>query len=140
MEADTTLLQARLPTMVAPGEALGVYWERISQGINSLPVDLGFSADDVTNLVYTGQWQLWDAGEGIALTTIGQTPQYQECVIVMVSGTHMGGWFGPLMEQIEAFARMRGCRYITENGRDGWQRVGPRYGFEKAWVTMRKEL
>ena len=57
--------------------------------------------------------------------------------------TTVTGWsdVGPnVLEDIEEFARVIGCKYTTIHGRKGWSRVLDKHGYKSPYTTLMKEL
>jgi hypothetical protein len=61
-----------------------------------------------------------------AVTELHQTEWRKVCVLVACGGARMGDWIG-LLDGIEAYARAAGCEAMRLMGREGWQRLLPRY-------------
>lgn len=98
----------------------------------------GYGLTDLENDLASGAAMLW-AGENCALvTSIHDDPD----------GRFLHVWLGTgslpdlirLEPGIAAFARARGCRFATVNGRSGWARVFRKHGFEPHGDELRKSL
>lgn len=84
-------------------------------------------------------WLAWD-GEKVlaaAVTSLGIVNNEKICTIVACGGE---GWtrFGHLIEGLEKFAKIEGCKRTRINGRRGWLRALD--GYRETQVTMMKEI
>ena len=81
-----------------------------------------------------GRYQGWFSNEAGVVTEILVSPRkkWLNCFLA----------FGKLEEvmdlqpQIMAFAKENGCSFMTMNGRWGWQKVLPKYGWTHKTVSM----
>lgn len=87
------------------------------------------------------QMQLWVVPEKAAMITqVLVYPQHKVLLVPILAGDDMDEWLPDIVETLEHFAKHMGCKYIEERGRPGWGKVLDKYGFKKAFVTLRKEV
>jgi hypothetical protein len=97
---------------------------------------------DIEADIFAGRSLLWLAWNGRAIeaaaaTILINTEICKACIITVCGGSDMKRWL-PLIEQIEAYARLEGCARVRIYGRKGWLRVLERY--EAKHFIMDKEL
>ncbi len=84
-------------------------------------------------------WLAWDGKElcGAVVTELAETINGRVCVIVAMGGKDRKRWLH-LLEQLEEYALLEGCRAMRLYGRKGWKRVLRDY--RETRVVMEKEL
>jgi len=90
----------------------------------------------------SGIYRLWLCHEGAgpiaaAVTEIVTTIRGPVCVLVLCGGSERHKWMG-LLDEIETWAAMQGCKELRIYGRPGWTRVLPDYQVER--VVLTKDL
>ena len=92
------------------------------------------SVGDVYLGLQSGKYQGWFTDNSGVITEILVGPQkkWLNCFLV----------FGDMEEaismhpQVIAFAKEHGCSFMTMNGRWGWQKILPKYGWTNRSVSM----
>jgi hypothetical protein len=90
-----------------------------------------------------GRRQLWTITQGdVTIVAAGVTSVFALRSGFALKIEHLGGgsmrqWL-PLLKELEAYARDRGCKKLTWEGRFGWQRLLPDYRVSA--VVMEKRL
>jgi hypothetical protein len=115
---------------VSPGN-VGTFWPHVSPGIKEAMRRGGLgSFGYVERCVLGGQMDLWLAFDGkvhaCAVTDICDTEWKRVCVITANYGHKAKSWIH-LLDEIENWARERGCTATRIMGRYGWQRLLPAY-------------
>lgn len=96
--------------------------------------------DGVKDAILSGRWQLWIVWDGETICAAGATEvNNYTCFVWAFGGENMSDWF-PLHQELEAWAKLIGCKSIHFFGRLGWERVMRPEGYERRMVVMRKEL
>jgi hypothetical protein len=83
---------------------------------------------DILAAVDAGDMQTWVNGDSVVISEIIRYPQYSTCDIVLVAGRT--DEIMALHELVEEFAAENGCIKLRTQGREGWERVLPKYGWE----------
>jgi hypothetical protein len=86
------------------------------------------TVDDIVDAVNSEYMQLWENGESIVVTEITTFPRYRVVNIVLVAGNI--DEVMALQVDIEEFARKENCVALRMQGRKGWERVLPHYGWK----------
>jgi hypothetical protein len=84
--------------------------------------------EDIFRAIDEEYMQLWENGESIVVTEITTFPCYRVVNIVLVAGNI--DEVMALQVDIEEFARRENCVALRMQGRKGWERVLPHYGWE----------
>ena len=86
--------------------------------------------ETVAMRVWRGEALLWIVIDGVIkaaiVTKIGIANDRKVCTIVACGGYDLLGWL-PLIEDLEKYARLEGCKAVVITGRRGWKRVLPQY-------------
>ena len=77
---------------------------------------------------------------GIAVTRIGELPNYNQLEIVICTGTRRELWEDKLVEEITKFAQQNDCKRLCIWARPGWEKVSKKWGWEKKHVQLVKDL
>ncbi|MDP1868255.1 MAG: hypothetical protein Q8L13_18205 [Bradyrhizobium sp.] len=98
--------------------------------------------EDIEADILAGRSLLWVAWNGrtvvAAVATILINSEIGKvCIITVCGGSDMKRWL-PLIDQIENYAKLEGCKRVRIYGRKGWLHVLE--GFEERHVIMDKEL
>jgi hypothetical protein len=98
-----------------------------------------YEAEDIYQALLSRDMQLWTDGCGIGVTEIVRYPQKSVCWVVLASGGPMADWL-PQVSVIERWAKSKGCAEIRAIGRAGWARAMEKYGWQRPYALVRKEL
>ena len=85
------------------------------------------TADDIALAVGEGRMQSWTNGDSLVVTEVLQYPRKTALNVVLAVG-----YLDEVLATIpdfEAFAREHGCDLMRMQGRKGWARVLPAYGW-----------
>ena len=77
---------------------------------------------------------------GIAVTRIGELPNYNQLEIVICTGSRRELWEDKLVEEITKFAQQNDCKRLCIWARPGWEKVSKKWGWEKKHVQLVKDL
>ena len=107
-------------------------------------------AKHIKELLLTGENQLFlifgsEDGEdnkvfGVCTTRIFQNPNFSELQGLICTGKKMELWEHKLIEMLETFGKLNGCKRITALMRPGYKKVMPKYGYKIKHVQFEKEL
>jgi hypothetical protein len=100
-----------------------------------------FTASEIKGLLIEGKMQLWlswrDGPEAVCVTQIVKHLKRQAVEFLIVTGKNRGNW-QHFKDQIEAWAKTRGCDLSRAFARPGWQRVFR--DMKTSHVIMEKDL
>ena len=95
--------------------------------------------EDVARAVADGRMQAWTAGDSLVVTEVLAFPQARALNVFLAVGNL--DEVMSLLPDLEAFGREHGCKAMRMEGRKGWARVLPNYGWkEDKKVIYEKEL
>jgi len=108
-------------------------------------------ANDIKQLLLTGENQLFlifgseqEDGDnkvfGVCTTRIFQNPNFPELQGLICTGTKMNLWEDKLIQMLETFGKLNGCKRITALMRPGYKKVMPKYGYKVKHIQFEKEL
>jgi Lhr-like helicase len=106
--------------------------EEIEEAISL--ADCSHTFDDLTAMVLRQDLQLYTNEHAFAICHKVTFPQYSNYHIMLA-----GGNLQSILDEQENFQKMAkafGCRYLTFNGRFGWQRALKDKGWKPKFVTM----
>lgn len=102
-----------------------------------------YTLESIKDLLHKKEVQLWTSYNGqleaFVLTHIVIYPNHKICEIFMCGGSNLDNWLD-YMSNIEEWAKSIGCKYISLQGRFGWERKLSPIGFKKTKIIMQKEL
>ena len=103
-----------------------------------------YTGADVVREIVQGRMQLWAAVNeekinGIAITEIVNYPCTRLLRFLCCTGEKAEEWFS-LIQEIEAWGKMQGCKSFEAICRAGWERYLKNYDYKKQHVIMGKEL
>ena len=104
-----------------------------------------FAADDIKDLCKQGAMQLWlvvdETDEVLAtvVTELRNYPNFKVCDARIVTGRHMEKWQHHV-EDLEIWAKAKGCKKMELFARPGWERVMKPKGYVKTHVQIEKDL
>lgn len=85
--------------------------------------------DDVSAAIGRGRMQAWTRGDSLVVTEIMQFPRCNVLNVFLAVGNL--DEVLSLIPDLEDFAREHGCKAIRMQGRRGWARVLPSYGWKE---------
>lgn len=93
---------------------------------------------DLADAVREGRMQAWQNGQSVVITEVLGFPQRKILNVFLAVGTLEDVM--PIQPQLEAFGREHGCFCIKMQGRKGWSKVLPNYGWQQSSVTFERLL
>lgn len=93
---------------------------------------------DLSEAVKEGRMQAWQNGQSVVVTEVVGYPQKRVLNVFLAVGTL--DEVMPIQPQLEEFGRQHGCYCIRMQGRKGWTKVLPNYGWEQTSVTFERML
>lgn len=84
---------------------------------------------DVAQAVKDGRMQAWTKGESLVVTEVLQFPQANALNVFLAVGNL--DEVMSIQPRIEAFGKAHGCKVLRMEGRKGWRKVLPRYGWNE---------
>jgi hypothetical protein len=94
--------------------------------------------DDVRDGLSKGNYQIFDSDDGVMITEINQLPSGRYIKVFIAAGRLPG--IMDLVPKIEKFARAEGCQSLLANGRRGWAKILPDYGWKEVGVVYSKDV
>ena len=85
--------------------------------------------EDVAKAVEEGRMQAWTRGESLVVTEVREFPKFSALNVFLAVGNL--DEVLSLIPDMEAFARAHGCKTMRMEGRKGWRRVLPDYGWKE---------
>lgn len=85
--------------------------------------------EDVAQAVRDGRMQAWTEGESLVVTEVLQFPQANALNVFLAVGNL--DEVMTIQPRIEAFGREHGCKVLRMEGRKGWRKVLPRFGWNE---------
>lgn len=85
--------------------------------------------EDVARAVNEGRMQAWTAGDSLVVTEVLQYPRGSALNVFLAVGNL--DEVMSLQPTLEAFGREHGCAVMRMEGRKGWARVLPDYGWKQ---------
>ena len=106
--------------------------------------------EDIKQLLLSGDNQLFlifgsEEGEtnkvyGVVTTRIFENPNFKELQGLICTGKKMNLWEEKLINTLEQFAKVNGCKKIKAYMRPGYKKIMPKYGYKSKHVEFEKEL
>jgi hypothetical protein len=106
--------------------------------------------EDIKQLLLSGDNQLFlifgsEEGEtnkvyGVVTTRIFENPNFKELQGLICTGKKMNLWEEKLINTLEQFAKVNGCKKIKAYMRPGYKKIMPKYGYKSRHVEFEKEL
>lgn len=93
---------------------------------------------DIAEAVKEGKMQAWQNGQSVVITEVVGFPQKLVLNVFLAVGTL--DEVMPIQSQLEEFGREHGCYCIRMQGRKGWTKVLPDYGWQQTSVTFERML
>lgn len=85
--------------------------------------------EDIARAVDEGRMQAWNAGDSLILTEVLSFPQARALNVFLAVGNL--DEVLSLLPDLESFGREHGCEKMRMEGRRGWARVLPAYGWKE---------
>jgi hypothetical protein len=115
-------------------------WSRCSGWLEAaLERDGTHDLADVLAMVLSDEAQFWPGRESAVITEVLTLPKVK-ALHVWLAGGNMAELIDEMLPAMENFARLAGCDRFSVAGREGWERVLRKKGFEPAWRVVAKEL
>tara|TARA_R110000822_G_scaffold8127_1_gene32363 strand:+ start:235 stop:693 length:459 start_codon:yes stop_codon:yes gene_type:complete len=102
--------------------------ELLLSGDNQLFLIFGSEKGD-TNKVY-----------GVVTTRIFENPNFKELQGLICTGKKMNLWEEKLINTLETFAKVNGCKKFKAYMRPGYKKVMSKYGYKQRHIEFEKEL
>lgn len=119
-----------------PAEYLEIVWNGVEPYLDrALKRGNQFRTVDILKKLITREMQMWVAYDGefadpdiqaFCITEINLTPLQKECLIVWCSGKERDNW-AFYIEEIEKWAKAKGCDVMKVMSRPGWEKVHKTY-------------
>jgi hypothetical protein len=107
-------------------------------------------AEDIKQLLLSGDNQLFlifgsendesNKVYGVVTTRIFKNPNFKELQGLICTGKKMHLWEEKLINALEQFAKVNGCKKIKAYMRPGYKKVMTKYGYKQRHVEFEKEL
>ena len=107
-------------------------------------------AEDIKQLLLSGDNQLFlvfgsEEGEtnkvyGVITTRIFENPNFKELQGLICTGKKMNLWEEKLINTLEKFAKVNGCKKVKAYMRPGYKKVMTKFGYKSRHVEFEKEL
>tara|TARA_R100001480_G_scaffold113594_1_gene114196 strand:- start:233 stop:694 length:462 start_codon:yes stop_codon:yes gene_type:complete len=107
-------------------------------------------AEDIKQLLLSGDNQLFlifgsendesNKVYGVVTTRIFENPNFKELQGLICTGKKMHLWEEKLINALEQFAKVNGCKKIKAYMRPGYKKVMTKYGYKQRHVEFEKEL
>ena len=85
--------------------------------------------EDVAQAIKEGRMQAWTEGRSLVVTEVLEYPQAKALNVFLAVGSL--DEVMAIQPRIEAFGREHGCKVMRMEGRKGWRRVLPDYGWRE---------
>ncbi len=106
--------------------------------------------EDIKQLLLTGENQLFlifgsEEGDtnkvyGVVTTRIFENPNFKELQGLICTGKKMNLWEDKLINTLEKFAKVNGCKKVKAYMRPGYKKVMTKYGYKSRHVGYENEL
>ena len=107
-------------------------------------------AEDIKQLLLSGDNQLFlifgsEAEEsnkvyGVVTTRIFENPNFKELQGLICTGKKINLWEEKLINTLEQFAKVNGCKKLKAYMRPGYKKIMSKYGYKSKHVEFEKEL
>jgi hypothetical protein len=103
-----------------------------------------YQPEDVLRELLLKHMTLWlvtekDTVVGFGVTQVTTYPRLKAYTILLIGGEGFETW-EHFHDQLEAEAKVMGCKAIEGNGRLGWKRIAAKHGYEVITTVFRKVL
>jgi hypothetical protein len=103
-----------------------------------------YLSEDILAGIFRGDFQLWvplkeGRPTGACVTEMVAFPRKNILNVVLFAGSDLETSSG-ILPHIEAFAELVGACEIRGGGRVGWEKILPKYGFEKLSIVMSRRV
>ena len=106
--------------------------------------------EDIKQLLLSGDNQLFlifgaEEGEsnkvyGVVTTRIFENPNFKELQGLICTGRKINLWEEKLINTLEQFAKVNGCKKLKAYMRPGYKKIMSKYGYKSKHVEFEKEL
>ena len=100
---------------------------------------------DIYDNLANGSQQLWlvkveDKLKAAMTTVVEQHPRKRILRVLHIGGFDMAIWFEDVLKTLKVAANSAGCKAIQGDGRLGWVKKVPQYGFKEVTRSYEMEL
>lgn len=129
---------------LVPRREVATLWPFISDGVTGAlrKAQSPYRAHEVLDWLLSGDCQLWVFGQGqlFVISFIDERGVDRVVQIFLAAGDLSGELLDQAEDAIETMGRAMGCTAIEAEGRVGWERRLKSRGWQRKWVTLRKDL
>ncbi len=97
-----------------------------------------YTIESIEADILAGRKQLWVGDKALVVTEVSTYPKARVMWVLLAAGDLEGVM--ALQEQGAAWGRSVGCMRMVMDGRKGWAKVLPRYGWEERCVRYSLDL
>ncbi len=124
-------------------------WDQFKPYLEQATLRAEMRADELTagarELVRDGKLMLvhiFDALEtqAVAACELVELNDGRALHIRWLGGSNIDGWIDELHEGLRTLANANNCKWVTLNGRPGWQKMLKSYGMSPIAITLRAEV
>ena len=108
------------------------------------------NANDIKKLLLSGENQLFlifgsedeesNKVYGVVTTRIFKNPNYKELQGLICTGKKMHLWEERLINTLESFAKVNGCKKLKAYMRPGYKKIMKKYGYKSRHIEFEKEI
>jgi hypothetical protein len=123
-------------------EELVRVWPWLEKALDEDVVSGAYHLEDIWDLMRKGSAQLWTAESSVVLTNIFTYPRKPPTLNIWAAGCEVGKLQDevmPLIDEVEAWARIGGFTHLTSCGRRAWGRAHNN-GAKELFTVFSKEL
>lgn len=110
----------------------------LSQVLEALAIDGGFTLDDLIDAVARGHMQSWHGLNSLLITELVCYPRKKMLRVVIAAGDIEE--ILAMIPTVESWSKLQGCGGVLFTGRPGWKRVLDRYGYRSLGIVMTKDF
>ncbi len=132
---------------IVPTEAVPLILSEIRPLVELLAPSIReqYTVDNLIDYVLTGYYDLWvvirdNKIVGFIMARIIELPLSRYLSLQFAAGHGIRETSDEIIRVLTSYARDAGCSHIEMLGRKGWARYYKRYGFETAYVAIKKEV
>ena len=67
-------------------------------------------------------------------------PSRRALQVELLAGSKFRQWSKQMFNLMNSYAKSHNCTHLETGGRDGWERLGRKYGFKKAYTIIDREV
>ena len=102
--------------------------------------ELLLSGDNQLFLIFGSEGEESNKVYGVVTTRIFKNPNFKELQGLICTGQKMNLWEDKLIQMLETFGKLNGCKRIIALMRPGYKKVMPKYGYKVKHIKFEKEL